>query len=135
MGHNGTHKDLIGQEPHHRWRKCCLTQLPFWSGPGLPASQMTQPKSEDGAAPPPPAQPPSPTAQRTPSYWAAAELFLVPWLLTVLVLPAPPWLDLGGNCPGQTKALAAAGATKLQAGAPDSASAGWLLSVTWCWRG
>lgn len=27
-------------------------------------------------------------------------------------------LDLGGNCPGQTKALAAAGATKLQAGAP-----------------
>lgn len=91
MGHNGTHKDLIGQEPHHRWRKCCLTQLPFWSGPGLPASQMTQPKSEDGAAPPPPAQPPSPTAQRTPSYWAAAELFFVPWLLTVLVLPAPPW--------------------------------------------
>lgn len=32
----------------------------------------------------------SPTAQRTPSSWAAAELFLVPWLLTVLVLPAPP---------------------------------------------
>lgn len=32
--------------------------------------------------------------------------------------PSCSTLGLGGNCPGQTKALAAAGATKMQAGAP-----------------
>lgn len=78
--------------------KCCLTQLPFWSGPELPASQMAQPKSEDeGQAScsspthPAAASPPLPhLAEDIQLLVCPRALTSIPWLLTVLLLPAPP---------------------------------------------
>lgn len=74
--------------------KYSLTQLPFWSGPALPANQMVQPKAEDGgqascSSPTHPAAAPHHT-EDIQLLGCPQALISIPWLLTVLLLPAPP---------------------------------------------
>lgn len=142
-GHNSAHGNCCGRSLTTGGGKCCLTQLPFWSGPELPASQMAQPKSEDGgqascSSPTHPSRRPAPASPRrhpAPGPPQSSDQYPVAAHRSATPCSTPGLGGIGQEIPGQAEASAAAGAAWAAGGRLDSASAGWLLSVTWCRRG
>jgi hypothetical protein len=105
--------------------KCCLTQLPFWRGPELPASQMAQPKTEDGgqascSSPTHPAAataPASPRRHPAPGLPHNSDQHPVTAHRSASPCSTPGLGETSQEIPGQAEAPAAAGAAGLQAGA------------------